>query len=67
MEEKKNLEVLTREVSHLLYDSKNLLEILSEIIDGNRKEDFLVNSVIKNINNAFDTIENCRMMISFPD
>jgi len=67
MEEKKNLEQLTAEISNKLYDSINLLEILEEIAECNRKEGFLVSSLLKNINQAFNDIETCRQMISVPD
>ena len=67
MEKRKNLEQITSEVSDLLYESKNLLEILCEITDGERKEDFLVSSALQNISKAFISIENARTMISFPD
>ena len=67
METQKNLENLTKEVSDLLFESKNLLEILYDIVEGERKEDFLVSSLTKNIDKAFCCIENCRNMISFPD
>lgn len=67
MEENKNLEQMTKEASDLLYEAKSLLDILYDIIDGDRKEDFLVSSAIKNIDRAFNRIEECRMIISFPD
>lgn len=67
MEEIKNLEQLTAEVSNLLLDSKNLLEILEDIVEGERKEYFLVASLQKNISKAFDDIEICRELISIPD
>ena len=67
MEENKNLEQMAKEVSDLLFDAKSLLDILCDIIDGDRKEDFLVSLAIKNIDRAFNRIEECRMIISFPD
>ena len=64
MEENKNLEQMTKEVSDLLFDAKSLLDILCDIIDCDRKEDFLLSSAIKNIDNAFNCIEDCRKLIS---
>jgi len=67
MEEKKNLEQLTAEISNQLYDSIALLEILEDSFEGARKEGFLVSTLQNNINKAFNNIETCRQMISVPD
>lgn len=67
MEEPKNLEELTKKISNDLIDTINLLDILEEILEGKRKEDFLVNSIKKNVRNAFNNIESCRQLISIPD
>ena len=67
MEENKNLEELTRNISDKLLDSMSMLEILRDIIDGKQKEDFLVSSTLKNIEQSFNDIEKCRNLISVPD
>ena len=67
MEEIKNLEQLTTDISDVLYESINLLEILEDVVDSSRKECFLVSTLQKNIKKAFDDVETCRQMISIPD
>ena len=67
MEERKNLEQLTTDISDVLYDSINLLDILDDVVDGERKAYFLVSTLQKNIKKAFDDVETCRQMISIPD
>ena len=67
MEEMKNLEKLTTDISDALYDSINLLDILDDVVDGERKAYFLVSTLQKNIKKAFDDVETCRQMISVPD
>ena len=67
MEESKNLADLTKDISNQLIGSIELLDILEDVVDGERKECFLVSSLQKNINKAFKDIEICRHMISVPD
>ena len=67
MEEFKNLEELTKNISNKLLDSISMLEILLDIIDGEQKEDFLVSSTLKNIKQSFNDIEKCRQLVSIPD
>ena len=67
MERTKNLAELTKNISDKLFDSINLLEILEEVVEGERKEYFLVSTLQKNIEEAFDDIEDCRQLISIPD
>ena len=67
MERTKNLAELTKNISDKLFDSINLLEILEEVVEGERKEYFLVSTLQKNIEAAFDEIEDCRQLISIPD
>lgn len=67
MEGVKNLEQLAKEISDKLLDSINLLDILEDVVDGERKEYFLVSTIQNNINQAFNDIETCRQMISVPD
>jgi len=67
MEELKNLEQLTAEISNQLFDSLNILEIFEEIVECDRKEGFLITSLQKNIDKAFKYTEMCRELISIPD
>ena len=67
MEEKKNLEQLTAEISNQLFDSITLLKILEDALEGKRKEELLVTSLQNKINQAFNYTETCRQMISLPD
>lgn len=67
MEEFKNLENLTAKISKDLFETISLLDILEEIIDGERKESFLVSSMQERIYNAFSDIEECRKLIANPD
>lgn len=67
MEEIKNLEELTKKISGDLLDTINMLDILKEITDGECKKDFLICSIQKNVNNAFNNIEYCRQLISITD
>lgn len=67
MEKNKNLEELTKEVSHLLINCIYLLEIFEEISEGERKQHFLINSLQKDIRLAFDYLEQGRLLISNPD
>ena len=67
MEEFKNLEELTKNISDKLLDSISMLEILRDIIDGEQKEDFLISNSLKNIKQSFNDIEKCRELISIPD
>ena len=67
MEESKNLADLTKDISNQLICSIELPDILEDVVDGERKEYFLVSSLQKNINKAFKDIEICRQMISVPD
>lgn len=67
MEESKNLKELTAKVYNDILNTLYLLEILEEIVDGDRKEDFLVLTAKNNIHNTFDNIEHCRKLISTTD
>ena len=67
MEEYKNLKELTTKISNNLYNTINLLDILEEIVEGRRKEDFLISSMKKQVREAFDNIESCRQLISNAD
>ncbi len=67
MEETKNLKELTAKISKNLFDTISILDIFEEIIDGERKESFLVSSMQKRIHNAFNDIEECRKLIANPD
>ena len=67
MEEFKNLEELTKNISDKLLDSISMLEILRDIIEGELKEDFLISSTHKNIKQSFNDTEKCRKLISIPD
>lgn len=67
MENNKNLEEITKEISNLLLDCITLLEIFEEVSDGEPKEYFFINSLQKNINMAFEYIEQSRCLISKPD
>lgn len=63
----KNLKELTKEVSNLLLNCINLLEIFDEISGGKRKECFLINALQEDIKTAFNYTEQCRNLISNPD
>jgi len=67
MEETKNLKELTSKISNNLLETISILDILEEIIDGERKEGFLVSSMQMRIHNAFNDIEECRKLIANPD
>ena len=67
MEETKNLKELTAKISKNLFDTISILDIFEEIIDGERKESFLVSSMQKRIHNASNDIEECRKLIANPD
>lgn len=67
MEDTKNLKNLTAKISNNLLETISVLDILEEIIDGERKESFLVSSMQERIHNAFSDIEECRKLIANPD
>lgn len=67
MEEKKNLETLSENVSDKILESIYLIEILDELYDGCGKEGILLTSLKRNMKSAFEAIEDCRKMISCPN
>ena len=67
MNDAKSLEELTAEISKLLIDSLDLLEIFDDIAEGERKMDYIVSNLEKNIKSAFENVERCRIMISLPN
>ena len=65
MENSKNLEELSAEISSKLVDSLAIIDILSDIFEGNYKEDTLLCFLKNNVKSAFTLIEQSRSMISF--
>lgn len=63
----KNLERLTKDVSGKVLDSMNLLDVLEELSDGDKKIYKIIRLISKNLRCAFGDIETCRKMISVPD
>lgn len=63
METEITLTELTKNISRKLLDSKYLLEILQEIIDGESHLATLVSIIENNVNTAFNDISVCRKNI----
>lgn len=66
-EQKKNIEQFCKNVSDNILDSKVLIEILEDIIDGDNKLYTILRLIESNLDKAFDNIEECRSYISVPD
>lgn len=64
MEEQQNLKELSEEISSKLLDSMRLIEILSELNDGEAKQETLLDIIRKNTTCAFKNTETIRKMIS---
>ncbi|MBQ3311434.1 hypothetical protein IJG72_05085 [bacterium] len=67
MENKLNLAELTKDISNRLLETKYLLDIMEDIIDGESKLETLHKQVMKNIISAFHEIEECRQKIYILD
>ena len=67
MEESSNLAQICAEISKNLLDSKNLLEILNDLADGDSKIDTIADYLQQNITSAFINIEKCRKIIYILD
>ncbi len=67
MEENKNLADLSKDISNNLCDTLAAIEILYDLIDGEVKDCYLINTIQKNVKSSFDNIEICRKLISNPD
>lgn len=67
MDETKNLEELTTEISNQFLDSVYILDILEEIAECDTKECFLISLLKNNVHKSFKTMEACRKLISFAD
>jgi hypothetical protein len=64
MEERINLQNLTREISSNLVEAKHLLEALEEL---DIKQGTILAIALRNIKTAFDKTEKCREIISMPE
>ena len=63
----KNLEQLCKDVSDNLIDSLILVEVLEDIIEGERKMYSMLTIIEQKLKNAFSDIETCRGYISVPN
>lgn len=64
MEEQKNLQQMTEEISDKLLETRYLLDILDELVNNDAKMHTIVLQSNKNIKFSFDMVEKCRTMIS---
>lgn len=67
MEENKNLVDLCSEISDNLYEALNIVDIFYELVESEVKQSFLLDLIKKDVKKAFNNIEICRKLISYPD
>ena len=67
MTEQKTLAEKSGSISDKLLNSIYLVEILSDIVDGEAHEATLLEIVRQNLKSAFQEVEECRELISLPD
>ena len=64
MSKKKNLKILSQEISNNLIDVIYLAEILEDFADNLGKEEIVIRILKSKVKNSFYAIEKCRKMIS---
>mgnify|MGYP006916028193 CR=1 FL=1 len=67
MEEIKNLADLTKDISDMLIQSIEIINIIDEITYDDTKIAPLINIINDNIKKAFNINEQCRIIISKPE
>ena len=64
MEEQMNLRQMTEEISGKLLDTKYILEILTDMIEVEPRQNILISLARKHVECSFKMVENCRRLIS---
>ena len=67
MEYTKDLAELSKEVCEKIYTSKNLIDILQDILADDKKSTIILEIVKNNLETAFEKISKCRSMIHIVD